>query len=212
VSAASIHGAPRLLVIGPLPRKDSPIGGTQVSFAERVERLRAGRAFELEVIDTSRAPRGPRAWRDLRALGSVLLAVLIGRRADAILLCASTGALLRAGGWIALAARLRRTPLAVSAFGGCLDLGWERASGLRRKWLALTLMRAPLFLVQTRALADRFRRFPGIEWPVSFGGTCRLRRVAEPRTWSSLNSSVSCAEDAGRSASDPNGMRSNRSM
>ena len=156
---------PNLLLIGPLPREDSPIGGTQVAFAERVRRFEQSGTFRLEVIDTSRSRSAGGLRNDLRVFLRVLGAILLGReKLHGILLCASTRALFLAGPWLHWAAWIRRRPLAINAFGGCLDLGWKRATRLGR-WLAEhSFFRAPLFLVQTRSLAKRFEGFEGFEW------------------------------------------------
>jgi hypothetical protein len=148
---------PRLLVIGPLPRRDSPVGGTQVSFQGLVERLHGSGTFEVEVLDTSRraADRSARS----RALDdSLRLATILGqlarraRRCDAVVFNASSGGTVLAGPLIALACGLARKPLAMRVFGGDLDLKLARANGVRRRLVLATALRAQLVLLQTQAL------------------------------------------------------------
>ena len=151
---------PRLLAIGPLPRVDSPVGGTQVSFSELVERLRASATFELRVLDTSRGATQRAAWLrtldDAGALASTLLALArLAPRCDVVLFNASSGATTLAGPLIALTCRALRKPLAMRVFGGNLDLALERLPEWRRQLVERTVLRAPLLLLQTRALCRK---------------------------------------------------------
>ncbi len=160
---------PRLLLIGPLPRDGTAVGGTQVSFAELVERFRHGGAFDLCVIDTSRrgtyGPSATRIWRDLCTLALVLanLPAALGR-CDAVMFCASSPAMLRAGPLVWLASRLAGRPLIVRPFGGNLDLALERAPRRRRALARRTILRAELVLLQTRALCARFEGAARTRW------------------------------------------------
>lgn len=168
---AGVHPASRrrLLLIGPLPVEGEPIGGTQVSFAELLGRFRDSRRFDVEVLDTSRPCEGRarpvRAWLNMRSLASVLLGIRRrGRACDAILFCASRGAMSSAGPLVWLSARLVGRPLAVRLFGGSLDLGRTGAPSWRRWLLERTVLRAPLLVLQTRALTRRFESCPGVRW------------------------------------------------
>lgn len=178
---------PRLLAIGPLPRADSPVGGTQISFRELVERLSASGTFELRVLDTSRDATRRAAWRrtldDAGALASTLLALALqAPRCDVVLFNASSGATTLAGPLIALTCRTLRKPLAMRVFGGNLDLALERLPEWRRQLVERTVLRAPLLLLQTRALCQKLgagtnarqlattRDLPRIERTAATGG------------------------------------------
>ena len=102
---------PCLLLIGPLPRDGTAVGGAQVSFGELVDRFRRSGVFDLRVVDTSRrgtyGPPFARVLRDLRALALVLASLGAAlRRCDVVMFCASSSAMLRAGPLVWLAARL----------------------------------------------------------------------------------------------------------
>jgi glycosyltransferase involved in cell wall biosynthesis len=168
VSARNEH-KPRLLLIGPQTRADSPLGGTQVSFGELLERMRASGTFEVELIDTSRAA-SDRAT-PLRALGDAIvllrtLSTIAGRggRCDVALFNASSGATLLGGPAIALACKLLRVPLAVRVFGGNLDLRLAHTSAPVRALCECTVLASPLLLLQTHALCARFDARHNARW------------------------------------------------
>jgi glycosyltransferase involved in cell wall biosynthesis len=173
---------PRLLAIGPLPRAGQAIGGTVVSFTQLTGLLGRSARFELEVLDTSRKhPRGGRV-RNACSRAAVLARTLVrvlrrARSTDAVLLCMSSSAALRAGPLIQLAVALHGKPLGVRVFGGDLDLEYRNASPLVR-WLARrTWMRSPLVLLQTRALCAAFADLPSVRWLP----TTRERLAQPPR-------------------------------
>jgi glycosyltransferase involved in cell wall biosynthesis len=160
---------PRVLLVGPMPNAGTPIGGTQVSFAELVRECRASGQLETEVLDTSRPFYGlspaRRALVDARTLVSVVLGIAWrARDADVILFNASSGAVMRVGPLIWAAARLRRTPLAVRIFGGCFDLFHEEAPAWSRALVERTVLDAPLVLLQTNGLCAEFGAHPSVRW------------------------------------------------
>ena len=160
---------PRALMIGPMPRAGTPIGGTQVSFDQLVSRLRAGGRFDVDVVDTSRVVHGEslvsRVARDTRLLATVLSAVLRkARTSDVVVLNMSSGALVKAGPMVGELARVLDTPLVVRAFGGCLDESYDRLPSWGRRWVDETLFASPLVLLQTHALCRRFGHVEGVRW------------------------------------------------
>ncbi len=159
-------GRPRLLLAGPLPHPRDVIGGTKVSFADLVQRLASRPGFEVEVLDTARPRAGlsrlRRLVEDARALARLCLR-LARRPSDGerCLWCVSAGGVLRAGPLVWLLCRLRGRPLAVRPFGGDLDVALARAPAPLRALARRTVLRAPLLLLQTHALCERF---PGARW------------------------------------------------
>lgn len=176
---------PRILLVGPMPLPGTPIGGTQVSFAELVRQCRASGRLDVEVLDTSRTFYGlssvKRALIDAHALISVVFG--IARRArdfDAIVFNASSGAVMRAGPLVWAAARWRRTPLAVRVFGGCFDNFHAAAAPWTRAVVDHTVLASPLVLLQTNALCSAFDSHDSVRW---FPTTRPIPdRVAPPAT------------------------------
>lgn len=168
-AAGTIDRRYRVLMVGPMPRAGTPIGGTQVSFHQCVDRLRRGGRWDVDVIDTSRVVHDGsslrRAARNAQLLASVLGAVARrARRNDVVVLNMSSGALLRAGPLVCEATRLLSVPLVVRAFGGCLDDAYDALTPLGRHWVDQTLFRSPLVLLQTQALCRRFASVEGARW------------------------------------------------
>jgi len=164
-----LSGTPNILLVGPLPREGTPIGGTHVSFGELVHRVRASERVTCEVVDTSRTIVGSGGWsrgpRDARALAATLRAIAkIGPRCDAILFNASSGGVLKAGPFVWAAARAVRRPFGVRVFGGDLDLRFAREPAWRRATAERTCLSAPLVLLQTQHLCRAFERLPGARW------------------------------------------------
>lgn len=160
---------PRLLLIGPLPRPDSPLGGTQVSFGELLERLRASDAFEIVLCDTSRPSAqlnsNVRWLGDARVLLRTLASMLRhAASCDGALFNASTGAVMLGGPPIALLCRLFDVPLAVRVFGGNLDLRLADAHAIERAVCERTVLAARLLLLQTRALCAQFDGRHNTRW------------------------------------------------
>ena len=160
---------PRILLVGPLPLEGTPIGGTQVSFADLVRRVRASGRLECEVVDTSRHIAGQHGWSrapaDVRALTATLRAIArVGPSCDAVLFNASSGGSLKAGPFIWAAARGIHRPFGLRVFGGDLDLRLANAPLWRRSAAERTCLAAPLVLLQTRHLCRTFQRFPGVRW------------------------------------------------
>lgn len=160
---------PNILLVGPLPREGTPIGGTQVSFGELVRRVRASDRLTCEVVDTSRAVIGSTGWsrapRDARALAATLRAIAkVGPRSDAILFNASSGGVMKAGPFVWAAARAVRRPFGLRVFGGDLDLRFAREPAWRRATAERTCLSAPLVLLQTQHLCREFAHLPGARW------------------------------------------------
>ncbi len=160
---------PRILLVGPMPIEGVPIGGTQVSFAGLVRRMRASERFACDIVNTSRAVLGRSSWRripdDARALTLTLQSIArLGPRCDAVLFNASSGGAMRAGPLVWTAAHALRKPFALRVFGGDLDLRLERASPWRRGVFQHTCLTAPLVLLQTRHLCAHFARYRGVRW------------------------------------------------
>jgi len=159
----------RILLVGPLPREGTPIGGTQVSFGELVRRVRASDRLNCEVVDTSRPVIGRTGWsrapQDARTLTATLHAIAkIGPRCDAILFNASSGGVMKAGPFVWAAARAVRRPFGLRVFGGDLDLRFAREPAWRRATAERTCLSAPLVLLQTQHLCRSFERLQGAHW------------------------------------------------
>lgn len=158
---------PRLLLIGPLPSPDVPVGGTQVSFADSIESFRASGTFDIELIDTTRPGVYQRSLRkllwDAWTFAHVVARVLWrGRRCHAVFFNASADGLLLGAPFVALAARLIRRPVAMRAYGGDFDLVLEVARPVLRRLAGWTTLRADLLLLQTEALCRKFAYAPSV--------------------------------------------------
>ena len=140
----------RILMIGPEP---PPVGGTTVLFESLAEALGNRPGITLTVVNTA-GVRGSGAAGPLRLLRlawSVFRGML---GADVAALHVSTSGLHAIGPPVALAARLRSTPLVVRKFGGT---DFFEYSPLRRCLILWTLRRADLYLAETRDLVERAR-------------------------------------------------------
>ncbi|MBM3988155.1 MAG: glycosyltransferase family 4 protein [Planctomycetes bacterium] len=150
---------PRVLLVGPLPRSGSSVGGTQVSFAQLVHGLRERGRVNAEVIDTTRRLGRDRRRRVRDFLHALAIAWQILRRArtcDAVMFNASSEGFLLGGPLVWLAARLAGKPLVARAFGGGLDECLARRSALCCSLARWTILRSDLLLLQTRSLCERF--------------------------------------------------------
>lgn len=158
---------PRILMIGPLPRREAAIGGTQVSFGALVDDLRRRGALELDVLDTTRDHAYVRDWRmrcaDLARLVGVSLAVLLrGRSCDAVVFNASAEGALLGGPLLWAATRAIRRPMVTRVFGGGLDDAIGRLPAPLRALARRTVLRSELLLLQTGALCRAFAGCPGV--------------------------------------------------
>lgn len=150
---------PRVLQVGPLPRAGAPIGGTQVSFQQLVERLRVHGAIDVEVIDTTRSHERTGGWRGRFSDGlhALRIAAAVYRRArtsDVVMFHASSDGFLLGGPLVRLATRATGRPLIARAFGGGLDETLARKNVLVR-WLAsASVLQSELVVLQTRALCE----------------------------------------------------------
>ena len=159
----------RVLLVGPLPHPGDVIGGTKVSFGRLAEALRRSPGFEIALVDTARARAGSGAFgrtlADAAALARVGVALLArARRGTVVLVNASSRGLLALGPLAWLACGLRGARLAVRVFGGDLDQVLERAPAPLRALARRTFLRAPLLLLQTRALCQAFGRDAACRW------------------------------------------------
>lgn len=149
----------RALLVGPLPRAGTAIGGTQVSFQQLVERLRARGHVDVEIIDTTRVRGHKRAWErwlvdGLHAIRIAARVYRLGRTNDVIMFNASSDGFLLGGSVVSVAAKAVGRPLIARAFGGGLDEALASKS-MPLRWLARnTVLRADLVLLQTRALCE----------------------------------------------------------
>ncbi len=139
-----------LLVAGPLP---PPLGGTTVLFERLVRYLGKREDVSVEVIDTGRV-RGRGLAGVARFFRLIIDVVRQARGRDVVTLHVSTSGLHAIGPPVALAARLRSTPLVVRKFGGT---DFFEYSPLRRCLILWTLRRAELYLAETRELVERAR-------------------------------------------------------
>jgi len=139
-----------LLLAGPLP---PPLGGTTVLFERLVRRLGECEDVSVEVIDTGRV-RGRGLAGVVRFFRLIIDIVRRARGRDVVTLHVSTSGLHAIGPPVALAARLRSTPLVVRKFGGT---DFFEYSPLRRCLILWTLRRADLYLAETRDLVERAR-------------------------------------------------------
>jgi glycosyltransferase involved in cell wall biosynthesis len=169
-----------------MPRSDSPVGGTQVSFSELIERLHASGTFEIDVLDTSRrAPNRPaprRALDDSAALATTLLGIAArAPHCDAVMFNASTGATILAGPLIALVCSALRKPLAIRVFGGNFDLALARLSRTRRAMVERTVCGAELVLLQTQALCQALGERNNARWLATTRDLPRAERPVAAR-------------------------------
>ncbi len=139
-----------LLVAGPLP---PPLGGTTVLFERLVRRLSEREDVSVDVIDTG-GVRGRGLAGVARFFRLIVDVVRQTRGRDVVTLHVSTSGLHAIGPPVALAARLRSTPLVVRKFGGTDFFDY---SPLRRCLILWTLRRADLYLAETRELVERAR-------------------------------------------------------
>lgn len=156
-----MNSGPRVLLIGPLPRSGSSIGGTHVSFALLVERLRARGHVDVEVLDTTRPLSASGGFRSRlrdaqQALSIAWKVARRGRTYDAVLFNASSDGFLLGGPLVWLATRATSRPLLARAFGGGLDEAFERRGLLVQALASATILRSELLLLQTRSLCERF--------------------------------------------------------
>ncbi len=139
-----------LLVAGPLP---PPLGGTTVLFERLVRCLGEREDVSVEVIDTGRV-RGRGLAGGARFFRLIVAVVRQARGRDVGTQHVSPRGLPAIGPPVALAARLRSTPLVVRKFGGT---DFFEYSPLRRCLILWTLRRAELYLAETRDLVERAR-------------------------------------------------------
>ncbi|HTF89344.1 MAG TPA: glycosyltransferase family 4 protein [Planctomycetota bacterium] len=176
----------RVLMLGPLPREGSAIGGTQVSFSELIRELRARGTLDIEVIDTSRDVSRPSGWRrGLEGFGLFARSLRAARErlehCDVLMFNASSGAMLRAGPFFAALARLHGVPFVARCFGGNLELAIERASRVEAALAMRMLVQADLVLLQTRSLCEHFSRVARVEWlPTTRTPATAARRRDKP--------------------------------
>ena len=140
----------RILLAGPLP---PPLGGTTVLFERLVRRLGEREDVSVEVVDTGRV-RGRGLVGVARFFRLIVDVVRQARGQDVVTLHVSTSGLHAIGPPVALAARVRSTPLVVRKFGGT---DFFEYSPLRRCLILWTLRRADLYLAETRDLVERAR-------------------------------------------------------
>ena len=178
----------RLLILGPRPREEGSLAGQQLAFNRLVSRFLESETFRVDVDDASRPQAGADAlrraldtfgWKS-RMFSRVLNA---SHRCDIALYSASARDVLECGPWIWSAATLCGTPLAVQVAGGGLEHELERLPSWKQSLAQSTILRAPLLLLQTRSLCERFSDRLGARWqpptrdlfdePLWVRGTCK---------------------------------------
>lgn len=156
-----MNAGPRVLLVGPLPRSGTSVGGTQVSFTQLVQGLRIRGHVQVEVLDTTRQHVASRGLaHHVRELAHALsIAANVYRRvrsSDAVLFSASADGFLLGGPLVWLASRLVGRPIVARAFGGGLDEALARKNPMVRALAASTILRSQLVLLQTRSLCEHF--------------------------------------------------------
>lgn len=150
---------PRVLLVGPLPRSGTSVGGTQVSFSQLLSGLRERGHVCADVLDTTRELGRGRMRRLRDFLHGISVAWQVSHRArgcDVVVFNASSDGFLLGGPLVWLAARVAGKPLLARAFGGGLDECFARKPVLARSLAALTILRSDMLLLQTRALCESF--------------------------------------------------------
>lgn len=160
---------PKILLIGPLPIEGDVIGGTKVNFAEMVRQFRMRGNFDTDVINISRnfGNKGKlgRLFLNVRALLGVLGKILSKRKqVNVVLLNVSPDSTRLAVPLIWLVCKLAGLPLGLRFFGGNFGRVFDASSRWLRGLARRTFLKSPLVLMQTQALVERFRHFPGVSW------------------------------------------------
>lgn len=149
----------KVLALGPLP---PPLGGTTVLFEDFVQRIQL-RVGLLTVVDMNDRRAKVRFFSFFGALLSFFRKVAVH---DVITLHASVKRLVWLGALLRLTACLHGKPVILRAFGGALDLQYERAGVLSRVAFKIAFSNQ-LVLLETKHLIKFFKKkFPGsnIQW------------------------------------------------
>lgn len=146
----------KLLALGPLP---PPLGGTTVLFDDFRTRV-AELPIKLTVIDMNDRRRGTIAGRLYAVLGGWVRLFRALSDSDVISLHASSRRFVWYGAALYIISQISGRPVILRAFGGSLDLLYQR-SGLLTHTLFRLAFANSLILLETRHLAGFFRaHFP----------------------------------------------------
>lgn len=142
----------RLLLFGYLP---PPIGGVRLLFRQLVRELETMPAVRCRVVSLTGRHRNTiaRAWSLLRAGG---VAAFRLPRCDVVSLHPTNTALAVLGPWIFVLSRLFRKPMLVRKFGGDFANVFARWPGWLRFTMSRTVLRAELWMFETRTLCNAF--------------------------------------------------------
>lgn len=167
----------RLLAVGPLP---PPLGGTTVLFEDFVKRV-GGDFLNVTIIDANDRRGGVgRVWRFLESQISFLKAVFLN---DVITLHASVTRLVWLGALFKLVSILSGRPVILRAFGGSLDLKYERSGLLTRLAFRVAFSNA-LVLLETKKLINFFqKKYPDarIDWLPNSRSMLKRTEIKEGR-------------------------------
>jgi glycosyltransferase involved in cell wall biosynthesis len=145
----------RLLLIGHLSEK---VSGSSISFKYLVENLLSDDRVELQVVNTRRPLRfTSNPLVNLAVAVRVTTNILLSAyRQDVITFHASRSAMLTYGPIIFGLTRLFRKPLVLHLFGGTFEENYTTLSVISKFIVDHTILRAELFLLQTKKLVGFF--------------------------------------------------------
>ena len=144
----------KILLIGPLP---PPVGGAAVLFNLLVQELQSSPSCQVDVISFSIGQRHGNLKKITKLLTTTLKVTRSIRRMDIVAFNGVDRRILMNGMVVFLLTRLFRKPLLIRAFGGSLDLFYQRG-GVLRRYLLGRLFRAEAVLLETRQLMDFFNQ------------------------------------------------------
>ncbi|MCP3682062.1 MAG: glycosyltransferase family 4 protein [bacterium] len=144
----------RILALGPLP---PPLGGARVLFKDICDELAKRDDVRLKIIET---------WNRLDSLPKRALSALVAlcrllremRRFDVVVFFASSGATVEFGPVVGCVCRAFNRPWIQRAFGGDLDIVYQRLGRVGRRSLKRSLRSAALCLFETKYLVEFFSR------------------------------------------------------
>jgi Glycosyl transferases group 1 len=159
----------RVLLLGPRSPGDGGIVGLELAFHRLVQRFFESGTFAVDLADASRpawVSDVVRRWLDgvgwqARLCWRVFAAA---HRCDLVLFSAPAEDVLDAGPFVWAAARVCGLPLAVRVSGGGLHALHARLPAWRRSVCDRSVLSAPLLLLQTRGLCERFADRLGARW------------------------------------------------
>lgn len=172
-----------ILLIGPLA---PPIGGDTTLFGLLVDDLRRNERFDLQIINTSRGPRGHNHLFNLWAAFRVTAEIIRhSTRIDLVSFHASRRGMFMFGPLVYVLARLHNKPFIVRLFGGWFHEYYKTRSRFGQWLLQNTVLSANRCLFETRRIVTFFQQI-GHGNPTWFANYTRLELMNARKPHSSF--------------------------